>query len=536
MSEEPIVKLEPGGKASVLSYNVPEPVSYSGSNIIALDVPESWFRNEPGIGGRFPDAPAPTKSNLERLSKERMSWRTETILAEMFKAMAVTPMPASPTISPDIAALAAKEAGAGRLLVRVPTVMKGVAMVRSMEPPKVLRPRIFLREKYRLSSFLGQYGAGRTVKTFSLLPGEKTKISMTTYLKSTTTAKQASSILDSVTETSATEFQQSVSDEESDKRSTQDSLEWHVEAEAEASWGFGSAKVSGGAKGASAAQREQFGKKMSSATGKHAATASAKRDVQVNTSYEATTESGENTAVERIIENINVSRTLNFVFRQMNQEFITILHLVDVEIGFFNGEAGSGRVVPLFRLRELIDEVVDNAPGEMPDARRDQVETWVRQELDAILDWNGEPANAGATRFIETATPVDGDGEPLAPYLRVNRRFTQTYRNEATGFEASVPGVIISADVNVMRTEGVIVEALLGQANALDPYSDNLQKVAIREKELANARVQAALDVLAGGDAVKGELYATLFPQPLAPPMTFQTMPTQPAATPVKPP
>lgn len=534
MSDEPIVKLEPGGKASVLSYNVPEPVSYSGSNIIALDVPASWFRNEPGIGAPFPDAPAPTKSNLERLSMERVGWRKETNLAEIFKGIAVAPVAASPTISPDIAALAAREAGAGRLLVRVPTVMKGVAMVASMEPPKELRPRIFLREKYRLSSFLGQYGAGRTVKTFSLLPGEKTKISMTTYLKSTTTAKQASSILDSVTETSATEFQQSVSDEESDKRSTQDSLEWHVEAEADASWGWGNAKVSGGAKGASAAQREQFGKKMSSATGKHASAASAKRDVQVNTSYEATTESGENTAVERIIENINVSRTLNFVFRQMNQEFITILHLVDVEVGFFNGGSGSGRVVPLFRLRELINEVVGDAPGGMPDVRRDQVETWVRQELGAILDWNGEPANTGATRFIETASPVDGDGEPLAPYLRVNRRFTQTWRNEATGFEATVPGVIISADTNVMRTEGVIVEALLGQANALDPYSDNLQKVAIREKELANARVQAALDVLAGGDAAKANIYASLFPLPPVAPVAPVALVAQ-AAPVVKP-
>lgn len=522
MSDEPIVKLEPGGKASVLSYNVPEPVSYSGANIIALDVPEDWFRNEPGIGARFPDAPAPTKSNLERLSVERISFSRSINFRAALAAAAGDAVPvASPVVSPDIAVLAAKEADVGRMLVRVPTVLRGVDLVQSVAAPKALRPRIFLREKYRLSSFLGQYGAGRTVKTFSLLPGEKTKISMTTYLKSTTTAKQASSILDSVTETSATEFQQSVSDEESDKRSTQDSLEWHVEAEAETSWGFGSAKVSGGAKGASAAQREQFGKKMSAATSKHAAAASAKRDVQVNTSYEATTEIGENTAVERIIENINVSRTLNFVFRQMNQEFITILHLVDVEVGFFNGEAGSGRVVPLFRLRELIDEVVGDDPGGMPDVRRDQVETWVRQELAAILDWNGEPANAGATRFIETAQSVDGDGQPLAPYLRVNRRYTQTWRNEATGFEATVRGVIISADINVMRTEGVIVEALLGQANALDPYSDNLQKVAIREKELANARVQAALDVLAAGDAAKADMYAALFPQPPAQPLAL---------------
>src|SRR3712207_8730267 len=36
-----------------------------------------------------------------------------------------------------------------------------------------------------------------------------------------------------------------------------------------------------------------------------------------------------------LFRSINVSRTLNFVFRQMNQEFITVLHLVDVRVAFF---------------------------------------------------------------------------------------------------------------------------------------------------------------------------------------------------------
>jgi len=35
---EPITKFDPSGKATILSYNVPEPTSYCGRNIIALDV------------------------------------------------------------------------------------------------------------------------------------------------------------------------------------------------------------------------------------------------------------------------------------------------------------------------------------------------------------------------------------------------------------------------------------------------------------------------------------------------------------------
>ena len=29
---EPLIKLQPGGKAAVLSYDIPEPTTYSGAN------------------------------------------------------------------------------------------------------------------------------------------------------------------------------------------------------------------------------------------------------------------------------------------------------------------------------------------------------------------------------------------------------------------------------------------------------------------------------------------------------------------------
>ena len=56
---EPMIKLEADVAAPVLSYNVPEPVSYSGRNYIELVLPtlelprqEDWFRNGfTSIGG-----------------------------------------------------------------------------------------------------------------------------------------------------------------------------------------------------------------------------------------------------------------------------------------------------------------------------------------------------------------------------------------------------------------------------------------------------------------------------------------------------
>ena len=61
-------------------------------------------------------------------------------------------------------------------------------------------------------------------------------------------------------------------------------------------------------------------------------------------------ETEEQTEIGREIENINVGRTLNFVFRQMNQEFITILHLVDVRVAYFNGDPDYTREVTLPQL------------------------------------------------------------------------------------------------------------------------------------------------------------------------------------------
>jgi hypothetical protein len=204
-------------------------------------------------------------------------------------------------------------------------------LLRSGESP---RPRIYLIETYRLSSFLGSYGAGQVAKTFTLLPGEKTRISVKTFTKTEQQRKSASSILDSSTEESADEFEPSLQEETSNTDACQETFEYHAEAEANASWGFGSAKVSGGVKGGTNAAREEFAKNVSNSVNKHAAKASAKRDIQINTSYEVKEETGEETSIEREIENINLSRSLNFVFRQMNQEFISPLHLVDVRVAF----------------------------------------------------------------------------------------------------------------------------------------------------------------------------------------------------------
>ena len=374
--------------------------------------------------------------------------------------------------------------------------------------------RFILVENYRLSSYLGSYGAGRTLKTFSLLPGEKTKISVKSYTRSETDAKDASSILDSFTDESSTDFEKSMADEQSNKKNYDETWNYKVGAEAKASWGWGSAAARAETSGGTNAAREEFAKNVSSAVQKHVSKASAKREVQVNTSYEVKTQTGEETSIEREIANINVGATLNFVFRQMNQEFISIQHLVDVRVGYFKVETVNGverytyREVTLPELDSLIASVI-------VEARRTEVRNIILHQLTNVFDYKDRHHV-----LVEEEPLRDASGKvvPLSNYLRMRKDYTSTYVDEASGTQIKVPGVILAANTHVLRTEGVIVEALLGHGDGLDTYSHGLQAEAVRARaiensgrELEQAATRLALKIVQTNDIEMAKLYQQLF-------------------------
>jgi hypothetical protein len=589
---DPMMQLDPNGKAPILSYNVPEPTSYSGRNGIALvldGTPNDWFIEQATASAQtagrtpigelaevttsevadalrtgnakiFPSIAAPSathaglfhaQTSVQR-SNGLLDAATTSVLGRGLRDRVVRPDLAvftEPTPAPVPSPGPAMATGTGPAaeFTNLPAAVRGAVLsgtaladrgvrpqitdlevthvaeklrmgqrlnvYRSLwgeynysflpEPLPTPRPQIVLIETYRLSSFLGQYGAGRTLKTFSLLPGEKTTISIKTFRKSERDAKSASSVLDSFTKESADDFETSVQQEQSDKRAHQESFEYHAEAEASATWGWGKAKVSGGIKGGTASQREEFAKNVSGAVSKHAAKASSKRDVHVETSSEVRQEEGEETSITRQLENINVGRTLNFVFRQINQEHITLLHLMDVRVAFWNGYAESVEEVPLSQLDTLLGQHV------RPEKRQAMTDLIIGQ-LSTILDYKDQVVTPP---FVERKTLSANDA-----YWRVRKDMTSTYQDE-TGNKITVPGVILTAAKIVMRTEGVIVDAILGQGNALDDYSKGLQEAAVKQRQLANADAQAGADqqTLARGivqseDNDKAKIYRQVFP------------------------
>lgn len=493
-NSEPLIKLEPGGKAPILSYNVPESTIYTGSNLIELRFSEpddklfkpAAFEKPKVKGTPVKDLDIGTiKTAVLTAMKTGFSDQRLFPNVRLNKGIlrytdkpnpgygVVSSLPSSSKLAqldPDEVAYALQ---AGKRL-NVYKSLYGTLTYNFIPEPTEPDPRLYLVEIYRLSSFLGNYGAGRILKTMTLLPGEKTKISVKTYTKTEQQSKSASSILDSFTQESSDDFENSVQEEQSDKRNSSKTFEYHAEAEANASWGFGSAKVSGGVKGGTNSAREEFSKNVSNAVQKHSAKASAKRDIQINTSYEVKEETGEETSIEREIENINLSRTLNFVFRQMNQEFFTFLTLVDVRIAFFNNFAELAREVPLPALDSLLDEFV-------LDDKHDEVRKVIVEQLQNTLDYNDDLKS-----IIEEKVLSQND-----KYLRVKQGIISNYTDDITKAEFTLPGTILAVTKNVMRTEGVIVEALLGQGEALDGYATRLQELEVMRRKAEVAQKQA---------------------------------------------
>jgi hypothetical protein len=509
-----MIKLDPAGVAPILSYNVPEPTSYAGRHVVELQLPAEFFTPAasvvpvtpplppPGTIAPVIIRPLPATNVLAATAVQPLVTAVPTTLA----AAAVTAAGAQPTVATrtivagesadvrsktDDAVDVATKVAAGFRLARYRDI-GGKPAVRTLPPvPPTPRPRLLLVEIYSLSSFLGAYGAGRVLKTFSLLPGEKTKISVKTYARRTEDAKAASSILDSFTQESADDFEKSMSAEQSDKRSESENFEYHAEAEASASWGWGSAKVNGGVKGGTASQREEFAKNVSNAAQKHTSKASAKRDVQINTSTEVKEETGEETAIERVIENVNLSRTLNFVFRQMNQQFVTILQLSDVRVAFFNGLSSSAKEVPIPQLDELLEQFIQ--PEKIAEVR----ET-ILSQVRTVRDYTG-----AEHPFIETVNLANGD-----TYLRVRKDLQFSYTEPITLQKIAFTGVPLAVDKFTMRTEGVIVESMLGQASSLDAYAEQLQQLEVRKRaaEVVKLEAEAARATMINTIAETGDL------------------------------
>lgn len=465
------------GEPSVINYNVPEPTAYRGRNIIKLEYDKSLFINPEGevSSPRIAEPLTDPGKFLDRAEQEAVIRNLKgSKSAGALKNIKLDPLAkeiSKPAIQTEIKK--------GYIPIITNTV-NGIPVIKLGKDPKTVDPAIFIVETYKLSNYLGDYGAGRVINTFSLLPGEKTKISVKSYRSSTVTSKESSSIFDSYTTETEDSFEESVQSENSDRELEEETFNYHAEAEAEAKWGWGSAKVSGGVSGSTSSARENFSKNMNSATNKHANKASATRDITVNSSSESTITEGEESVIERVIENINTDRTLNFVFRQMNQQFFSILHLVDIKLCFYNGYEETKMEVALSDVDKLMQYCVKEEKD------RVKIKKDILNMLKTIIDYTG----TAHSDFVQVKEYAEADGTKNS-FWTVNR----SKKTVLADINKTVEGIVMLRTDNVLRTDGIIVEALLGQSNAHSEFTETekTQNVLLKEASCQSVVLQNQL-------------------------------------------
>jgi hypothetical protein len=378
--------------------------------------------------------------------------------------------------------------------------------IATVQRPERTNPSIYVMEEYTTASFLGDYGAGKVLNTFSLLPGEKTTISIKTYKESNTTRSRAENLLDSFSENSTNEMEKWMQDETDvqDANKTETKFDTKVSLEAKVKlWSVGNltAKAEACYSKNSTASRTANAKSLSKAMDKHVAQSNSNRQVNVNTSSSESVKEGEEQSTVRELLNLNKSRTLNFVFRQMMQEYVCLTYLSNIQIVFTNGYPESTKVVSLEDLDSLLDTYVHDTQ-------------WVKRQIlkhyCKVLNYLDEPKDFLEEMSVKLGECVDESFEDR--FYRICKGLEDSYTSG--GLRITIPrGVILTAQSYILETAGVVADAFLGQGEALDCFNMKMQDAESIRRNLDNMEVLQRIQLIEdlGDPNRKAELYKRVY-------------------------
>lgn len=373
-----------------------------------------------------------------------------------------------------------------------------------LKKPKVIIPRLFIIEEYKTSSFLGNYGAGKTLQTFSLLPGEKTTLSIRTYKNSTTTKSQSENLLDSFSQASVDEMENLMETENSANSSNTTSKSASVSASVSSVIKeIVNIEGSIGASKNTTASRTSNCRALNRALSKHVEQSNSSRNIEINTSSSETVNEGEEYSTVREIENINKSRVLNFVFRQLLQEYVSITYLSNVRIGYTNGLLESTRIVDVEEMDELLSEVV------RPDAI-DKVKENIIRKYRFVLNHNKELKPFMQQIPDENFYKENEGMADIEPFWTCKPE-GETFK--VGNIEVTIPGVILQVQSNILRTDSLVSDALLGQGEALDCFNMRAQDAVAIGENLKNLELMQKIEIIEGlGDPqAKADAYKSVF-------------------------
>ena len=389
IAHEPLSKLEENGSASILNYNLPQSTTYEVVSFIKLDIPLKSFKDSereasPGNYWHRFDAEAQNQDVTPGRIHSVLNARSYSSINEIMdtglnftaaepsvssgvrmKAVNIQVSTKSASFATEYAANKIAE-GFRPLLYRRPSGKQGLVF---QPRPKAARPAIYLVMKMRMASYLGDYGAGQTLSTFSLLPGEKTVIEIRDYRHDETTQSSSQSVLDSYSESAMEDLQTTIeaSTAIDVQSSDTDTNSMSAHAGGNAGINLGIVKLGGDAGGEASSVNtsteavSQQVSTLNNAVDHHVQTADTQRQIQINTDVTSTAISETETTTTRTLENMNRSRVLNFVFRQLLQEYYTLTYLNDVSLIYSNGYDTSIKTGTLSSMGNLLRSVLIDA-------------------------------------------------------------------------------------------------------------------------------------------------------------------------------
>ena len=383
----------------------------------------------------------------------------------------------------------------------------------AIELSEEIEPELMIALEMKMSSFLGDYGAGKTLKTFSLLPGEKTTVTVRTYQQEQVTKLLAQNVLDSYSESSAEDLQNTIQNEvgHATNQSTQQvntkTNNWKAGGSFGLNLGIFTIGGGGGGGGSSTntttinnAVQTQVNI-LTGSTSHHVAKSDSLRQIEVNSETTSTSISEYEETIVRELENINKSRVLNFVFRQLLQEFISITHLVDVSFSYYGG-INYRKSSRFAGLHDLLAEVLKG------EEEIEHVKKMIYTQLCSIKDYEGNTVSLIEKMTEELNNCIDPDPSPeIIEYVRVKKDLEQTYDNK------TVKGIILDVSHRILRTPSLVVDALLGQGESLDCYNQKLQEAATLNVEMQNQKLEQAIRIIdeIESPAERASLYKKVF-------------------------
>jgi hypothetical protein len=349
----------------------------------------------------------------------------------------------------------------------------------SFKEEPIAVPYLFVIEEYVTKSFIGDFGAGKVLSNHSLFPGEKTTITMKTFKEIKSVKSSAQNIIDSFSQESAKEMENLLENETVSQNS--DTNEVGIKVRASAGFkikGLINAKASTNTSYTGKFVRSQNVRNVNKALNKSVDKSNASRQVEINTSTQDSSTQSEEISTVREFMNINKSRVLNFAFRELVQEYISITYLNDIKIGFSNGHPEMDMVVGLEELNKLLDTHIQ------PD-KHQEIRGRILFDYAKMVMYGDEPSTDVPNKVIDFILPVKYVNFDKVEefHLRKNRQAGSTY-TAPNGKAYRVNGVILSVEKYTLRTPAVLVDAFLGYGESLDCFNNKLQQEEVKQRQI----------------------------------------------------